>query len=93
MAETNTVVVCAIGLDQPGVVARLSALVAKLDGNIMDLSQTIMQNFYALIMTVDLTRCQCDFRVFKESLEALGDEIGSKILVQHQDTFRYMHRV
>jgi ACT domain-containing protein len=91
--KKNTIVICALGLDQPGVVAKITALVSDLNGNLMDISQTIMQDLYALVMTVDLTRSECDFDVFKDQLEQLGEEIGSKILVQHQETFRYMHRV
>ena len=91
--KKDFVVVCAIGLDQPGIIARISGEVGRLRGNIMDISQTVMQNLYALIMTVDITGSETDFRAFKEGLERLGEEIGSKILVQHQDTFRYMHRV
>lgn len=92
-AKKDFVVVCAIGLDQPAIIARISGEIARMRGNIMDISQTIMQNLFALIMTVDITGAEIDFRTFKENLERLGDEMGSKIVVQHQDTFRYMHRV
>lgn len=91
--KKDHVVVCAIGLDQPGVIARLSGEIARMRGNIMDISQTVMKDLYALIMTVDITGAEIDFRTFKENLERLGEEIGSKIVIQHQDTFRFMHRV
>jgi len=93
MSNKNIVVITAIGLNQPGIIAKITTLVAELNGNIEDISQTIMQNLFTCIMTIDITTCQCDFNVFKDSFENLGEELGSKIVVQHQDTFHFMHRV
>ncbi len=93
MSNKDLIVISAVGLDQPGVIAKITGLIAEMDGNIQDISQNIMQNLFAVIMTVDITRCQCDFSVLKDKFEQLGEELGSKIIVQHQDTFRFMHRI
>ena len=61
--------------------------------SIEDMSQRIMQEFYTLIMVVDIGTCKCDFAKLSEKLKASEKQLGVTILAQHEDVFRFMHRV
>ena len=76
-----------------GIIAKVSALCTEYDANIVDISQTVMQEYFAMIMLVDLERMQSPFGVFAEALETLADQSGLKIHAMHEDVFQSMHRI
>jgi len=84
-------VITVIGQDKPGIIASISALLLRYGANILDISQTIMQELFTMIMIIDLR--QASFDELYNALEALSSQIGLSIRLQHADIFEAMHRV
>lgn len=84
-------VITVTGMDRTGIVASISNTLAENDVNILDIKQTIMDDLFTMIMLVDISKT--DFIKLKEELNKLGEKIGVKIIAQHEDIFRYMHRI
>ncbi len=82
-----------IGKDKPGIIAKVSSLLADKNVNIEDISQTIMQSTFTMIMLVNIEKAPVTMKELKEELSVLGDEIGVSIHLQHEDVFNAMHKV
>ena len=91
--KSSRVIVTVIGEDKVGIIANVSAVVAEAGGNIIDISQTTMREFFAMIMMVDLERATQPFDEIKRRLNHKGQEMGLRIDAQHEDVFKYMHRI
>jgi ACT domain-containing protein len=91
--ENSRVVVTVVGKDKVGIIARVANILAENNANILDISQTIMQDFFTMIMIVDIQNCKVDMAGLKETLNAEGEKIGVKISAQREDVFQYMHRI
>jgi len=89
----DRVVVSVLGADRVGIVARVSGLLARANANIIDISQTLMGGLFTMIMLVDVTEADLDAGALRQRLERLGKRIGVQITVQHEQIFRYMHRI
>ncbi len=87
------VVVSVIGKDKTGIVAGISKVLADNNVNILDISQTILDNVFAMIMIVDTSKSKKDLLELKKELEKVGEELGVEVIVQHEDIFKYMHRI
>lgn len=86
-------VVTVIGKDRTGIIYNVSKILSESNANIEDISQTIMQDIFTMIMLVDISNITCDFTELKDDLEALGGTIGQSIRIQHEDIFNAMHQV
>ena len=93
MKEKTHVVVTVMGNDRVGIVAGITKVLAECKANIVDISQTILQDIFAMILLVDITESGKHLLGLEEALQKAGLELGVKIVVQHQDIFRYMHRI
>ena len=82
-----------IGHDTGGVVAKVAALCSELNINIEDVTQSILQGMFAMIMLVDLADCTLPFDQLSQLLKDKGMERGLDIHVQRQDIFEAMHRI
>ncbi len=82
-----------IGRDKPGIIARVSAVLAENDINIEDISQTIMQGFFTMVMLVDTSNSKIEFDEFVRRMTLLGQDIGVEIYTQHEEIFNTMHKV
>lgn len=82
-----------IGQDKPGIIAKVSTLLADRKCNIEDISQTIMQGQFTMIMLVDLASCDEPLAELVSETKQLGDSIGVSIYLQHEDIFNAMHSV
>ena len=82
-----------IGKDKPGIIAKVSALLASEKVNIEDISQTIMQSTFTMIMLINISNSSKSMQQLANDLKALGEEIGVSIHLQHEDVFNAMHRV
>ncbi len=91
--EINRAIVTVIGHDKVGIIAAVSSILAGVNVNILDITQTVLQGFFAMIMIVDLSKCQVDFLTLKKMLEEKGEELELRITLQHEDVFRFMHRI
>jgi ACT domain-containing protein len=89
----HRVIVTVIGHDRVGIIARVSGLLADANANILDISQTLLQEMFTMIMMVDVSSSPVGFDELKRRLRELGTELGLAIDAQHEDVFRYMHRV
>lgn len=92
-AARTRIILASFGLNRPGIVASISAVLAENSCSIEDMSQRIMQEFYTLIMIVDIAGSKADFAALSAKLKAVEERLGVTIFVQHEDVFRYMHRV
>ena len=86
-------VVTVIGKDSRGIIAAVSGECAKLGGNIVDISQTVMQNYFTMIMMVDTSTSTCTLDEINETLRRKEQEMGLSIRIQREDIFQAMHRI
>ena len=86
-------VITVTGKDKVGIIAMASAECAKYGANIVDISQTVMKEYFAMIMLVELGGLNTDFQSFTEGIRAEGERCGVDIRVMHEDIFEAMHRI
>ena len=86
-------VVTVIGIDRTGIIYNVSKILAENDVNIEDISQTVMHDFFTMILLVDMTTMPVEFNVLKAALEEVGQTIGMSIRIQHEDLFNAMHTI
>lgn len=86
-------VVTVVGKDKTGIIAKISAFLAEREVNIVDISQTILEEFFAMIMIVDISKSNKQLSVLSEECSKLGNEIGMSVHVQHEEIFNAMHSV
>ncbi|MBQ9104131.1 MAG: ACT domain-containing protein [Clostridia bacterium] len=86
-------IVTVIGKDKSGIIAKVSTAIAECEVNIEDISQTIVQGNFTMIMLCDLSASKMPLKAFHEKLVKLGEEIGVSIHVQHEDIFNAMHKI
>ena len=86
-------IVTVIGQDRPGIIAKVSTALAQNKVNIEDISQTLMQGNFTMIMLCDMKNATLSLKDLKDNLVKVGEEIGVSIHVQHEDIFNSMHRI
>lgn len=86
-------IITVVGKDQVGIIAKVCAYLADAHINILDISQTILQGYFNMMMIVDASQAHGEFGVLADELEKLGNEIGVNIKLQHEDIFNKMHRI
>ena len=86
-------VITVIGKDKVGIISFVSAECSKHGANIIDISQTVMKEYFSMIMLVELDGLQCDFASFSENMKVAGISHGVDIRVMHEDIFNSMHRI
>ena len=82
-----------VGKDPVGILAKVSQVCAKEHVNVMDVTQSIMQDLFVMIMLVDISSCAVPFSSLQDELEAIGTDMNLKIHVMHEDIFNSMHRI
>ena len=87
------VIVTVIGKDKPGIISKVSTILADNQVNIEDISQTIVQGNFTMIMLCDLKNSKLILKDLKNVLQTLGEQIGVSIHVQHEDIFNAMHKI
>jgi ACT domain-containing protein len=86
-------VVSVVGKDCMGIIAKVSGFLYSIDINVMDLSQSVLQDYFHMIMLVDISKCKLKISEISEGLDKLGGEIGMSIKIQHEDIFNAMHKI
>lgn len=86
-------VITVIGRDTVGVVAKVSAVCAELNINIEDVTQSIMQEMFCMIMLVDLTACTKEQSDVRARFTALGEEMAMQVTMTRQEVFDAMHKI
>ena len=86
-------VVTVTGKDKKGIIATVSAFLSERGANIEDISQTILGEYFAMIMIVDVSSIEVELSALAKECSELGKQIGMSIYVQHEDIFNAMHNV
>ena len=86
-------VVAVIGKDTVGILAKVSGICAECKANVMDVTQTIMQDLFAMTMMIEISDLTIDYAAFADKLTAAGKEMGLQVHVMHEDIFNAMHRI
>ena len=89
----NKVIITVVGKDTVGIIARICTYLADNGVNVLDISQTIVQGFFNMMMIVDITKASRRFDDVQKDLVVLGDEIGVQIKAQKEEIFQKMHRL
>jgi len=86
-------IITVLGSDKVGIIAKVTAFLAENNINIMDISQTTMQNIFTMIMLADISGSELNFKDIVERLDEIGKSMGVQIKAQHEDIFKSMHEV
>ena len=86
-------IISVIGKDTFGILAKVSAECSNHNINVLEVTQSILQDMFAMIMMVDIDKCDVPFTKLAEELTAIGDEMGLSIHAMHEDIFNSMHRI
>lgn len=89
----TSVIVTALGPDRHGLLAAVATTVANQNANVDDVSQTVSNGMFTMIMFVSFDETETTLADLQATLVHTGEEIGLQIIVQHEDIFRFMHRV
>ncbi len=86
-------VITVIGKDTVGILAKVSAICADYNANVLEVTQSVLQEMFAMIMFVDISSLNDEFSALSDRLTALGEEIGLSVHTMHEDIFNSMHRI
>lgn len=86
-------IITVIGKDTVGIIAKVCTYLAENQVNILDISQTIIQGYFNMMMIADIESSEKSFEVLANELEKVGEQIGVKVKMQHEDIFNCMHRI
>lgn len=87
------VIVTVIGKDRVGIIADVTALLAQYGVNVLDISQTVLQEYFTMIMLVDASQCTVPFADLARTLDEAGTQRDLQIRAQREDIFNAMHRI
>lgn len=87
------IIVTVLGEDRPGIIAVVATIIADAGGNILDISQGIVQEYFVMTMMVDITSATEPFDQIRTRLRRAGEELRLQIDAQHEDVFKFMHRI
>ena len=86
-------VITVTGKDNVGIVAKVATECSDMGANIIDISQSVLREYFAMIVLVDIDGLSCAFGDFVDKMSALGDQNGLLIATMHEDIFNSMHRI
>lgn len=92
-APSSRAIVTIIGSDRVGIIAGVTATIAEANVNILDISQSVIRDFFTMIMMVDLAQASVTFHELSERLTERGEQLGVRIEIQREDIFKVMHRI
>lgn len=91
--KTDKTIITVVGKDTVGIIAKVCTYLANNHINVLDISQTIVQDFFNMMMIADLKEASRSFDQVSKELEQIGDEIGVNIRCQREEIFNKMHRI
>lgn len=86
-------VISVVGKDRTGILAKVSGKCFELQANIIDVTQTIMDDLFVMVMLTEIDNINCDYSQFVNNFTQLGEENNLKIHIMHEDIFNSMHRI
>ncbi len=87
------IVITVIGKDRIGIVAGISSLLASMGANIVDLSSTQMRDLFVMVLLAEIDSSRTPLVKLQEALKEKAEELGVQVVAQHEDIFKYMHRI
>ncbi|KAA3614159.1 MAG: ACT domain-containing protein [Calditrichaeota bacterium] len=91
--KTDRVIVTAFGKNKIGILAGMTGCLATTKCDVIDLSQKILQEFFTIMLLVDISYSDLSFEQIKDELVKTGEEFDLKVIVQHEEIFKTMHRI
>lgn len=91
--KEEKIVVTLLGADKVGIVAKLTACLAKYQVNIEDIKQTIMQDYFVMFLLGDYSKSKYSFKEIKEAITQAGDKLKMETWIQKKDIFDKMHTI
>ena len=89
----NRTIITVVGKDIKGIIAKVCTYLAEKDVNILDISQTIVQEYFNMMMIVDMGKMNTSFETVADELDELGKSIGVQVKCQREEIFNMMHRI
>ena len=89
----NRTIITVVGKDTKGIIAKVCTYLAENDVNILDISQTIVQEYFNMMMIVDMSKMNTSFETVADELDELGKSIGVQVKCQREEIFNMMHRI
>jgi ACT domain-containing protein len=86
-------IVTIIGSDRVGIIAGIANVIAKANVNILDISQSVIREFFTMIMMVDLSEASITFEELSKRLAQVGRDLGVRVEIQREEIFKVMHRL
>ena len=86
-------VITVLGKDSVGILAKVSEACSKADVNIVEVTQSVLQDMFAMIMLVEIDKSNIGFEQLRTNLKAVGESTNTKVHVMHEDIFNSMHRI
>lgn len=86
-------VLTVIGCDKVGIIATVTTYLAKVNINVLDISQTIMDEIFTMVMLVDVSKATDNFDNVAQIIKKMGAEMGLQMQLQHVDIFNSMHKI
>lgn len=86
-------VITVVGKDTVGILAKVSTVCSEYDANIVEVSQSVLQDMFAMIMLVEIDKSNIGFEQLRTNLKAVGESTNTKVHVMHEDIFNSMHRI
>ena len=93
MNAASKAVVTVLGFDRKGIIAKVSNVLFERGINILDISQTILDGYFNMVMVVDISEPTCPFDELQEDLNRLGKALGLQIRIQKNEIFEAMHQI
>jgi ACT domain-containing protein len=93
MSSNERVVITVMGQDRVGIVAGISSVLAEHGVNIIDLTSTEMRGLFVMILLVDMSQATISLETLQAALTTKAQELNLQVIAQHEDVFRYMHRI
>lgn len=86
-------IITVIGKDNVGILAKVSGICAEYNANVLEVTQSVLQDMFAMIMLADITAMTGDFSALVDRMDSLGKELGLSIHTMHEDIFNSMHTI
>ncbi|MBU0560359.1 MAG: ACT domain-containing protein [Bacteroidetes bacterium] len=91
--DSGRIILTAFGLDHAGIIAKITQAIADAECDIRDMSQKILDVFFTLIMIIDISNSPKDLKEIQTDMNKIAEEMNIKVFMQHEDLFRFMHRI
>lgn len=86
-------IVSVIGKDAVGITSKVSNVCAECNANILDITQSVLQDMFVMVMLTEIKELNCSFAAFSDKMKALGEKEKLDIRVMHEEIFNSMHRI